>query len=463
MQQFELNGVPVQVEADEVVLDFNRSVAILDGAATARMQDRVFSADHLEIQFDDPEHPAILATGDVRFDDPEHGRVTGSGLRYDMAIDSGSITNVEITVPLQFKARLSDLLRPAEQSPALRMAAESATREGGTWILRGGHITTSPDDPPQYELRAGELIVKTGKGGVLGDLKQIRGKDLKVQVYGSTILGFSNLQFGEGGILFPTVGFNDSYGLYVEHSFAPFAIRPARFVLRPRIGTDLLLSGSARFAIGSPLGVFEAIGSSRERKLLLRQPTASLLSRVPEIAWKVKDLPTPLGGHFSGRASYGQYDEEGNLTTWRTALSAEYQLPVYSGQTSRLSVSGGAFAGWYHGTGQEYGWLRGGLNFEKRFGYRLYTGLDIKSHQIYGSSPIFYDQIEVATELSGRVRLKVTDHWLLDTQLMLDMNDGVLRREQYGITYRDRLLEYGVSVLSRPHFELMFDAQLLGF
>jgi len=463
VQQFDLAGVPVTIEADQVVIDLERSLATLDGRATVRLQDRIFSADHIELGFADPEHPSLVATGHVRFDDPEHGQVTGDGLRYDMALLQGEVTNVEISIPLEFRAQLSDLLRPQEQPPTLRMSAASATRQGNTWLLRGGRLTTSPDNPPQYEFTAGEVEVLTGPEGTFGNLKRIKGKDIKIRVYGSTLLALSGLQLGEGGILFPTVGFNDTYGLFVEHSFSPFSVRPARFIVRPRLGTGMVLSGKARFALGAPVGVFEAVGELKDRKLLLKRGGESLFSRVPEFAWKIEDVETPLGGLFSGRASYGQYDEEGNLTTWRSALQGEYQLPVHQGETSRVSISGGGWYSYYHGPEVAYGWLRGGLNVEKRFGYRLYTGLDLRSHQIFGQSPLFYDQIEVATELNAHARLKLTNHWLLGTKFMVDLNDGVLRREQYSVAYRDRLLEYGLTVLTEPRLEVMFDAKLLGF
>lgn len=463
LQRFDLNGVTVVVEADDVSSYIAASRIVLDGHAIVRLEDRVFAADRIVLEFVDPEHPSLVATGNVRFDDPEHGRLTGQGLRYDMALERGEVTNVEITIPLEFRASLSDLLRPQEHPPALRIWADAASRDGNHWQLRGGRLTTSPDDPPQYQIQARQVDLETGSDGKFGDLKKIRGQDIAVQVYGSTLLGLSNLQLGEGGIIFPTFGFNEAYGLYLEHSFAPFAIRPARFTIRPRIGTDLLLSGKARFAIGAGPGVFETIGEMKDRRLLLRRGGDTLLSRIPEFAWKIEDLETPLGGRFSGRVSYGLYDEESNLSTWRTALEGNYAIPVHEGETSRLALNAAGWYGYYHGPEQAYGWLRGGLNFEKRFGYRLYTGLDVRSHQIFGQTPIFYDQVEVATEVNARARLKLTNRWLLGAQLLFDVNDAVLRREQFSVTYRDRLLEYGVSVLTEPRFELSVDARLLGF
>ena len=43
------------------------------------------------------------------------------------------------------------------------------------------------------------------------------------------------------------------------------------------------------------------------------------VSRIPEFAFSLPKATTLWGGKLKGRASYGLYDEEGGLTTWRSS------------------------------------------------------------------------------------------------------------------------------------------------
>ncbi len=458
-----LAGQTVTTEGDQVVFDAQQQRVVLAGNAVLRLSDIILAADRIEVTFSDPDRPVAVASGSVVFDDPVRGRLTGQNLRYELGAGRGRIDNVDLTIPLHYKPLLSDLMRPEEEPRYLYATAAEATQSGDVYQLRRATATTSTSRPPQFMLRVDRLAVTTAEDGLIGNVAQVEGEGVKLQLYGRTVLGLPHLNVGEGGLLLPRFGVNSTDGVYLEHQFSPFAIKPARFTLVPRIGTDSQLTGRARFAIGSPVGVFELLGSQKERRVLLLPPDAVQFSRIPEVAWKYPDYQVPgIGGTLFARFSYGQYDEEGATTTWRSAFHSTYIRSIYQGRSSALSVDfGGAWA--HYASGTEYRWLRGGLDFRKRFGYRFYTGVNLSSHLVGGATPFRWDSVDVATLLNLETRVRLTPHWLVGAGWLTDLNRGVLRGERYSLAFRDRMVEYGVTVSNRPVREAQLDLRVLGF
>ncbi|NUP99832.1 MAG: LPS-assembly protein LptD [Armatimonadetes bacterium] len=462
-QSFDLAGQTVYIEADRILFDVPAQRVYLVGNAVLRLGERVFRAREIVLDYRNPKEPAVLAEGDVVLDDPVQGRVTGERIRYDLAIREGHVQAVELSLPLQFKPALSDLLRPSEAPQSLRIRADEAWQTGDSIRLRQAGVTTSDLIPPQYEIRADDLRVSLGPAGLIGPIERIQGRGVRLQIYGKTILGLPGVDLGQGSIILPRVGTNSTDGIFVEQSFAPFSIPPFRFTLTPRLGTDSLLTGRARFAAGLPVGVFEAIGSIKERQLLVRAPHAVQYSRLPELAWLLRDWEVPgVGGRFNARVSHGRYDEELNLTAWRSAAEVAWDRPLHEGETSRAGATlGGRYA--IYSTGDEYGWVRGGLNYEKRFGYSFYLGTALNSYLISGGSPFRFDRVEVATQIDMTARTRLGRTWLLGTEWSLDVNDMALRRQAHSIAYRDRLFEYGFTLLTQPRIEFQLDARIIGF
>ncbi|MCC7492106.1 MAG: hypothetical protein IT204_07175 [Fimbriimonadaceae bacterium] len=460
--QLTIAGQPVEVTADHIILDPARGRAELLGQAVVQLAETRLSAAQIALEYRDPEHATATASGQVVLQDPQRGRLTAARLRLDLASRNGELIDTQVTLPLEWQPSFRDLVRPEEVPREVRVTAAAASKVGDRLDLRQASISIGDIQPPQFELAVGSAQLQLGPQNTIGGLTRLRTGGAKVRLYGRTVFNLPAIDLQASQLFIPHVGVNRSDGFFVEHSFAVGHLLPFRLSFTPRLGTDSNLTGRGRLALGTNFGSFDLIGSQKERYLLLTQAQAVQVSRVPEFGYTLPKNLKLWGGQLKGRASYGLYDEEAGLTTWRSSFDLGYERPLHRGRTSAITANVGGHLSTY-ATGGNYRWLRGGLQVEKQFGALWYLGGTINSHLLSGGTPFRFDQVEVATALTIENRLRLSRHWLVGNDLLLDLNEGVLRSEQYSIWYRDRLLEYGVSCSTRPGFELNLDFHVLGF
>lgn len=462
-QTFELGDVPLRASADHVRLDLGSRRLFLVGGAVAEAEPRRFAADQVIVDLIDPNRPAVLADGAVDLLGPNGERLRADRANYDWSARGGEFENLRLTLPLGARPSLAALASPAELPEALHVFAGHASQVGDLFRLDHGWITTSTDSPPQYRLLADRLDVTMGPGGSLGDFGRVAAHNGRLQLYGATVLGIPYLDIGPEGILLPQLGSNRTDGLYAQHEFAFRLMRDMRLTLTPRFGTETVVSGRLRLAYGGPWGTAALVLSLSERHLLEVLKTDVQASRVPELSYTAPPWEVPgLGGELTARLSWARLSEENRASAARFHAEAGYDRSLHRGDTSTLGVRlGGRWSD--YAPGDWYGVLWGSLQVEKQFPYWFYNRVELTSHLIAGATPFRFDQIEIPTALIHEARLRLHRNWIFSNQVKLDLNKRVFRRWEFGLSFRDRDLEYGVRMLARPGFELFADARLVGF
>lgn len=457
----DLQGVPVELSADDIRVSVPPQRFVIAGHASLRHGELSLEADRIAGEVTSAEEGHAVAEGNVLITGPKGAVAEATRLEYDFGRQRGELRDVVLRMPLPSRRSLGDLMRPSERPRFVLVTAATATRSPGRYELRSARLTTSTATPPQFEVRAGELTLRTTKPAG-GEIERLSGRDLEVRLYNRPIMGLSEASVSPGQLLFPNVGVNSTEGVFIERSFT-FGLQPLRLELTPRLGTDAPVTGRGRLFWRTPFGTFEAIGSHRERRLLLLEAQPVRYSRIPEFGWKYGPWELPaLGGRLDTRLTYGLYDEENNRTLWRRAVDLSYRRDLYDGETTHLGGSAGAHYALYDGR-RRYGWVSGSVYAGKRFGYRVYVDVGLTSHYIVGTSPFRFDQIEIATQLQTLAKVRITPHWLAKADYLIDVTSRAVRSSIYGLAYRDRLLEYGFTVRTLPEFEFGLDAQILGF
>ncbi len=462
-QTLDINGHSIAIEADHIQVDGAARKAYLVGGAAIRSGRTSFRADQIVVDYSRPERPSATAAGHVVLDSPQLGRVTGDRLRYDLAVQRGEIHDVEVTIPLDFTPNLSDLMRSSELPKELRLRATEAAQLGNQVLLKGTSATCSSSRPPQFLLKSDQIVVSAGKLGVLSGLEQLQARGVKLQLYGLTVLGLPDMNLRSGDIIIPRVGLDSTYGLYVERSLVPIAAKPFRLTITPRVGTNLLMTGHGEATFSTDVGRLALSAAYRNRLVLPVSRQTVVYSVGPELSWRTAEFKLPRGGgSWSGGASGGYYREIGGPRAWRAQTDLTYRQPLYANRTTRAWIAG---TGWYavYGRAGHYGWLRGDLGLEKRFGDLAYVGVGATSHWIGGQTPVRFDRIELVSDVTVSTRWRVARQWLIGNRLDYDLERGAVRREEYSLAYRDRLIEYELRVLTQPSTEVRLGARLLGF
>lgn len=462
-QVIELAGRTARVTCDHLDARRDEARIYLNGQATLAIDELTFSADQIIIDLSLADQPAIIADGRVTLIGRGGETLTAAHAAYDLAAERGEFEAIQVDIPIDYRPPLSALAAPDERPERFRLTAERATRDGPRLSLLDSGVTASRYEPPLYQIRSSRLDVLLGEGALSEEVARVTVYNGRLQLYGRTIIGLPHLTIGHRAVLLPTVGSNRTDGLFVEHPFAIGGIPNTRLTITPKLGTESLLTGTARFATGSPLGTIELLASYKERHVLEVANLDVVYSRLPEFGYIAPPVDLPgVGGRLQGYLSYGLFHEFDNLTTGRWQARAVYTNLMHAGDTSTAAIElGGRYTG-YH-TRQHYGVLWAGLTLEKQLPYWLYTRLGVRSHLLTGGTPMRFDLIEIPTSLDAGLRFRPTGHWLVGTDLRFDVNNQVLRRWGVNLAYRDRELEYGAGVVLRPGFEMSLDARLVGF
>ncbi|MBI2297718.1 MAG: hypothetical protein HYU66_01980 [Armatimonadetes bacterium] len=460
----ELDGQPLYVSADHVHLNVPAQRVYLHGAACITLGDYSLRADDMVADLLDPKQAVARARVHVSGTGPGGSSVTAGSAEYNLATHHGILTDCFIRVPYSPPRRLSDLMRPEERPTDLYLEAKRAEQTQRGLTLEHLALTNSPARPPQYRFLASRLKVEFSGERLGEDLTAVKAEDARLQLYGKTFLGLSELDFGAGLAFFPRIGSDGDRGLFIERPFVIGLVKPFKLRLNPRIGTQAFLSGSAGIEVRGALGSLTVTSSLKDRRpLATRGVTSAVWNRVPEVAWRAPRWHTPgLGGRLDATLSAGRYHEQGTGGQWREAGQIGWRGTLHRGRNSTVGAGAGARYAFYE-DGSQFGWLRGELFVERAFGYRLYGGAGVISHRIFGKTPFHFDQIDFPTEVNTNVRWRFTPHWIASNNLWFDVNHSRLGLVEWGLSYRDRLIEYGLVVRSTPQFDLRLDAQFLGF
>lgn len=459
----QFGDLPFYIAADRVRVNLPNSSVSLDGDAKLTNGELAIAADQIQAQLQSADDGWAAASGRVKLQGPGGATAQAARLEFDFGTRTGHLREARVQIPITRPPPYDALLRPEERPRAALFSFSEGTISPRGFDAYGVSLTTSPADPPQFQLLARRALVELGADADLKSLKRINARGARLQVYNYTFLGIDNIDFGRGGIFLPILGYNSTEGFFIEKSFSVGTIEPIRTRFTVRLGTANPLSGRMRVKLPTSLGTFDAIGSQKERMLLPIDPAPSLYSRIPEFGYSTPEWSLPgLGGNGNLRLTYGLYDEEGSETAWRSAARVDWGRPIHRGTTSAVTVGGGGYYAWYDGR-REYGYLRGELSADKAFGYRFYLGGNISSYLLTGATPFRFDNIEIATQLNLRMKWRVTPHWVLKHDYVIDVDRRAFRGATFGVLFRDRLLEYGLALQTRPDWEVKVDAQILGF
>lgn len=462
--RLDFDGQPLYVSADHVHLNMPAQRVYLRGAASIALGDYSLRADEIRADLRDPKQAVAHARGHVSGTGPGGSSVTAASIDYNLGTHHGVLNDAFIRVPYTPPRRLSDLMRPEERPTSLYLEARRVEQDKTGIRLEHLGLTNSPARPPQYKFLAGRLRIDFSGKELGEDLTAIKAEDARLQLYGTTLLGLSDLDFGAGLAFFPRVGSDRDRGFFIERPFVISVVKPFRFRLNPRIGTKALISGSFGLETKTGFGTFAVTESLKDRRPLATGGVSSAVwAREPELAWYSPRWHTPgLGGRLEANVTCGRYREEGTGTLWRQAGQLNWRGTLHRGGASTLGAGVGGRYAYYQG-GSQFGWLRGEVYLERAFGYRVYGAVGLISNQIFGRTPFHFDQIDFPTELNTNLRWRVTPHWIVSNALWVDVNHPRIGSAEWGLSYRDRLIEYGLVFRSKPGTELRFDAQFLGF
>ena len=462
-QVLALAGRRVEVSADRIRYEAKGGLVVLSGQARLRVEGTTFSADLIRLDLSDRAAPRALAEGHLVLDDAR-GRVEGERLEYDLAGERGTVTMASLTVPVNPRGALSDLLAPHERPRQLRLTASEVSREGMCAILRGVACWLPGGEPPQFRVKAGSAVLSLAADGALGAcVDRLSLRRTAVQIHGLNILRLPEMRLGEGGVFLPTMSLNRTHGFYVEQGFV-VPLRPGlRYHALPRLGTIHGLTGVGRLRADSRLGRWELASSYRDVSARLSGRRDIEFSRLGELSLTPRAWSLPaLGGTLSGSATAGLVHEHGGATAWRASAGLALAGAFYHGRTSRLGYDAmGRYS--LYGGGSTYGWARGTVQVEKDFDHVFWGSLGLRVHGGIGHTPFLHDLVDVPRELVQSARWRCARHWVLSEDLSFDLHERRVRLAQAGLAYRDRLLEYGLVLRSLPTFSVNVQAKLLGF
>jgi len=477
-REITLAGLHATVTADEIIARYgSRRVVELTGAALITATDIEISAQHLLLDVTDTEHPRVTGSGNVRIA-RAGSEASGSELEFDFRTRTGWVNDPLISQPLPIAPKRRDLLYPHERPREIRVSARRASLsqpitqpssptalppnryvdlvEPAVWIPQG--------KTPQFRLLAASAqMMLCDPGCLVQNVDVFKMRDARLQLGGHTVLRLPELHLGTGGLYLPMFGYNSTWGVFAQQ---PMSIRMAenlRLRLTPRLGTTQGLTGTSSLEWTTPVGQLALAATFRERTMLPVSREVVQYSRWPDASWTLPKFDLPgVGGNVSASAAVGLIREHGTGTLWRSRYDVGWNKTVVDGATFGASMRAKAHWSWGD-AGYSYGWMGGGATIDKNFAERLWVKLGADAHWVYGTTPFRFERLEAPTLLSGEARWRVSNRWVLQDSLAYDIERGRFTDHSTSILYRDRLLEYGVTVRSEPELEFQLAAGVVGF
>lgn len=169
-----------------------------------------------------------------------------------------------------------------------------------------------------------------------------------------------------------------------------------------------------------------------------------------------------LGGALKANLSGGRVHEAGGPTRWREALEFDWSRGLRTGATSAMRLQLQGYGAHYHdGTGS--GWLQTTLLGEKRLGASFYTSVGLTASQQFGHTPFRGDHTELPWYLTQTQRWRFAAHWIVGDELAFNLRNGGIAASNVSLSYRDKLLEYGLTLRTYPDFAVSYNARVVGF
>ncbi|MBI5830865.1 MAG: hypothetical protein HZB16_00960 [Armatimonadetes bacterium] len=474
-------GLHAEVVADDIITHWGRRRVIeLNGSAKVTAKDLVVQAQHIELDLTDDKHATVRGRGAVRVVRTTVAAgadryATGEEVVVDIDTLTGYVTDALISQPLPFQPKPRDLLDPDERPRVVNVSAKRAALnqpvDPGTkilpnrWVdLQEPSIWIPQGKTPQFRLRAARAqMLLCEPGCLVSNVDVLKMRDVRLQLGGHTVLRLPELHLGTGGLYLPYLGYNSTWGVFAQQSLSIKISDNVKLRATPRLGTVQGITGTTSLEYTTGMGRLALATTFRERTTLPVSRETVQYSRWPEASWTLPVWTVPkLGGDLKASAAVGIIREHGTGTFWRSRYDLGWAKAIHQGPTFAASLRSGAH--WSYGEGgYMYGWVGGGATIEKNFAERFWIKLGADSRWVSGKTPYRFERLEAPITLTADARWRVARHWVLEDALGYDVERGRVIDHSTSILYRDRLLEYGVTVRSEPELEFQLAAGVVGF
>lgn len=433
--------VSAKITADMVQFSYDRRYVTLTGNA------RIFS------QVVEAPSRYVKMTADLIEGDLEAGRFELLG-NVDVITPDGAFAGEAVRYDLgtaQYFVREGGVMLPIENPEGERVWGYAYAREikseDDVLVIVDGHFTTCPGADPDYTLRVDRIRYDPASWDITFWGAQL-------QLYGASIPLMDRFDWNFHGRvadmnplywLIPTWSSRDGLRLHgawtTRQLNLPVADGAARIWLTQRRG------------VRGELEVFQPVAGNLEARLnvSVKEDTRAdidrivTIDRLPEVG-----LLGSWDGGGGGEArletgiTLGEYTQRADkdvpgsadLTDTRALLSARYtgNYESWRHREDNWWWVGGSQA--FYGDGDHYGWLEAGVGASSRIADWWTLWAEVSHHEIAGTSPFEFDDIDVATELTGGSSFRLGPAWTMNLGGRYDLDRNELR--DYTIELRRR-------------------------
>lgn len=433
--------VSARVTADNIEFSYDRRYVTLTGNA------RIFGQ-----VVEDPSRYVKMAA-DLIEGDLEAGRFELFG-NVDVITPDGAFSGEAVRYDLgtaQYFVRRGGIMLPIENPEGERVwgyaYAREITSEDQVLILTDGRFTTCPGPDPEYTLEVDRIRYDP-------ESWDITFWGAKLRLYGARIPLMDKFEWNFHGRvaemnplywLIPTWSSRDGLRLHWGWTTRQLSL--------PVEDGSVRLWLTQRRGIRGELEAFEPVTDNLDARLnvSVKEDTSADIDRVvtidrlPEIGllgswdgggWGGARLQTEvILGEYTQRADE---DVPGSVevTDTRALVSVRYTANYESRRRHQGSWwwVGGAQA--FYGGGEDYGWVEAGVGGAADLADWWTLWGEVSHHEIAGTSPFDFDDIDVATELTGLSSFRIDPRWTVNLGGRYDLDRNELR--DYTIELRRR-------------------------